>query len=1683
MENKAQMIDRKYRIVKSLGEGGFSEVLLVEGPQGPCALKLLKGQLESLKKSALEEFKNEFAILKDMRHPNIASILDFGFDEKEERYYYTSELIDGRDFITATEGMPLAAITDLFVQALRALAYLHSFRVYHFDIKAANVLVVEGEPPSVRIIDFGLAGIDPRQKLIGTPSYMSPEVIAREAADGRADLYSLGVLWYAAVTRQNPFRSTNRNETMERQLRLIPPPPSQLVSTIPGWLDAVILRLLEKNPADRFQSASAVIREINRQSGCAYPLETRETLISYVPAEGRFVGRAEELASIETDLARLATSTGVSGGCLVEGELGTGKTRLLREVKYRSQLKEIRVAWASAAHGEDFEEWCVALAAHVAEGKGLKAFILDDAQEALSDEVKRTRLLPLILRARRPAAAAAVWIALAARPISDASTRASLAALLQRDIRVGAFSREQLGEYLASLTGLASPPEPLLAGLFERTEGNPLFVTELVKSLIENGSLFDERGRWNASLFEDIGVDFSRVVIPGTVSDLLLRRTRSLSADATSLLEALAVSSRSATAHAAGVWAGVADPWPAVRELLQLGLLDRQAEFALAFHNALLGQALVEAMPPERRQQLHDAIARELRATAAPPEDILEQESQGSDAPAATAAAFELGEKALHIGHGEQAALYYRRALARADAGDVERQVELSMKLGEALLIGHDYAAATEQFAAVEKLIGAHAEEARLARWRIEMLVRLGGTFIKLQQFDRARAALHDARNALAAAGGDAARELTIENFLGSIRFFEGELADAQRIFEATRERAQALPEGAGRRITNNDLGMVLIAKRELDAAAKALAEDLARAEELGDDLLIGRAHYNLAQLAQTRGAREEAIASYNECVEVCRRSQNTELLLRAYNGLGNVYQAAGDPEQSLAFYERGLALHERIGDLRGGAAIAVNMGVVESQRGRNEAALDHLVPAVDYLRSLPTKAASDWTALSRGLLELGDLHRKEGRLEEARGSLEEARRIATRVLSASSHRFWILATLAEVSYAQGRAGELADLLRMLAPLATGEAERAALADLTRRLGTADAPVVKETTVELGPQARAAPLTSTTDEMPPRAEPISPQYLRILSINKLIVAESDLGYVLKTVLYYALDLSSAEAGAVLLLEDDGEITVACQRNMEGREDEIAWSRSLARRAIQEAKPLRSDDATADDRFAAEPSVCLHRLRSILCLPVRARGRVIGVLYLDHRYRPGVFASADMTLLEAFADQVGLAIESARRLKSAEEREAALADSLADARRRAEASEAALREAPQATELNFGTIAARSVAMRRILRTLDKVADTDIGVFLCGESGTGKELVARALHANHSRRCRGRFVAINCGAIPETLIESELFGYRAGAFTGAARDKKGLLEEASGGTLFLDEAGELPLALQVKLLRALQERECTRLGDTKPVALDLRVIAASNRDIDQMVKEGSFREDLFYRLCQIKVEMPPLRSRPEDLPMLAERFIEEAAPGRALRIHPALLRRFLAYAWPGNVRELMNVIQVSVALAEGNLIDERALPPHHPLAAAEAAAKVEAKVEVEARPQAKVEAEVEAERDLEVPDAKRSWADHERRIIAACFAAHGFRAKPAAAALGIAVATLYKRLKAYGLEDRSHPAYREPSADVRGRTIADCQPQIFAKALAAAGNRPRDAIANLRVSQGYFYKVIKRAKRP
>ncbi|MEM9593794.1 MAG: sigma-54-dependent Fis family transcriptional regulator [Acidobacteriota bacterium] len=409
--------------------------------------------------------------------------------------------------------------------------------------------------------------------------------------------------------------------------------------------------------------------------------------------------------------------------------------------------------------------------------------------------------------------------------------------------------------------------------------------------------------------------------------------------------------------------------------------------------------------------------------------------------------------------------------------------------------------------------------------------------------------------------------------------------------------------------------------------------------------------------------------------------------------------------------------------------------------------------------------------------------------------------------------------------------------------------------------------------------------------------PLGEWELRCLhDLARELLQLDDYDRMLDAVVHHALKTLRGERGFLVLQKGEG-LDYKVIRNW--RRDELEGdgepiSRSIVARVLERRQPELIEDALADHRFSKTDSVLRMRIRSVLAAPLEVDGEAVGVLYLEARSLDRLFGPRQFELFEHILELSSRALEGCIKRLVLEERNSLLeADFLASHR--------------------FPGIVTRDPGFMKILETVGQVAPSDLPVLVQGPSGTGKELIVRALHLN-SRRAKHRLVTVNCGAISPALLESELFGHLRGSFTGATRDKEGVIAAADGGTVFLDEVGELPMELQVKLLRTLQFGEVQQVGATRPTRVDVRFVAATNRDLEEEVANGGFREDLLYRLNVITLELPALAERPDDVLPLFYHFLGQtcAQTERPVpKVTPELEQVLQGYGWPGNVRELEN----------------------------------------------------------------------------------------------------------------------------------------------------------------------------
>ncbi|NUP06375.1 MAG: sigma 54-interacting transcriptional regulator [Polyangiaceae bacterium] len=900
----------------------------------------------------------------------------------------------------------------------------------------------------------------------------------------------------------------------------------------------------------------------------------------------------------------------------------------------------------------------------------------------------------------------------------------------------------------------------------------------------------------------------------------------------------------------------------------------------------------------------------------------------------------------------------------------------------------------------------------------------------------------------------------------GLAKSFLAKHDEARAWLASSVEIARALADARTLSITLGSLAFALQRTGKLDEAQTAYEEALTNAEAASDAGTLATTRLNLAGVAKAKGDLSQALVHLEAAVDMGRRSGRRATLRQALLNLANLDVYLGRLARARVSIET-LAL-ERMDLPPHFAAQLLALEGEHAAKSRELERAEALCRAcADAYRRLsrPVDAAE---AMLEGLFatfarvgntasstELADMRarvqeaeRLLGTSEAHRAALELARaKIAVfaqdvvqanaafdrsiKSAEASKKRDWLARAY------QARAAWYLEEGQRLAARRDREAALAVLEEIASRLPRDlrevywDDPMRRSLRdVEVSLHAPAAGQTLGASAIP-GAVVREDRFARLLEINRQIAGTYDLKRLLERVTDHAIALLAAERGFIILKSEredraPGDLSIHASRDQAGDDPHARFSQSIAERVIRSSEPIVTSSARDDIRMADYVSVHQLMLQSVACVPIRSRSAgTIGALYLETRLRSVASFAEELPLLVALADQVAIAIETARLVSENERRAQALEKAnseLEDARKKLEellghrtaqlqATRRDLRSARAVLKSHFGYegLVGTSEAMRRVYALIDRVKDTDVPVLLVGESGTGKEVVARAIH-NASPRARSPFLGLNCGAIPEHLLESELFGHVRGAFTGAERDRRGLFREATGGTLLLDEIGEMAHKMQAGLLRVLQEKVVRPVGGAREESVDTRVIAATHRDLQAMVEEGKFREDLFYRLNVIQVRVPPLRERIDDIPVLIDHFlgIFAARYHRERRsVSRAALKMLVAHRWPGNVRQLENALLNAWVLSDGPELEIEDFELTDPSAGAALRKPAPAGQPAAAAPS--VATSLDAHR-----------ANERDRILQALSACNWNRVR-AAELIGMPRRTFYRRLREYGIQ--------------------------------------------------------------
>jgi transcriptional regulator with GAF, ATPase, and Fis domain len=1530
----------RYAVQRELGRGASGRVLLAFDTlagNAPRAIKLVSGEQAG-------RLCWEFALLGRIAHPNLARVYEL---LRVDRPVPELEIADASAALVSelAEGLPasqmaaelqrdpealLALVLVVADGAARALAALHASGLTHGDLKPDNVVVHE-DRRSCKLIDLGLAAeVAPRSAASGTPGYMAPELFRGERGPA-ADLYALGVT-LQRLLRGMPVadgRTRSAAEHLAEALR-----PADAREPLPPWtppaLQRLIASLLEPNPDARLARAGEVaarVALIAHERGLALePAAGGGADDVPAPAERALAMAALPLVGHGTELDALVAALSEGLPCVVSGPSGSGRTRLVREAVRRLQSERLSAARPIPTYREverlpqDALELDTVL--HVAAGDAVS---VEDARSFLQAAAIEGRALALVLERSAPLGAE-LGLTLALAPLGEGELRR----LLEQALPGTRASAALVREAMAATGGLAGRlcrvlARGLAAGI-DVSRGSSLRALGAEAGALE---ALPEAARELAELLCVAGGELEHAAAEAALGagDPLAEAYRLLTS------AGLAVRSGSRLVLRVDVAAALRGALPPARvlalaarlpvreldgrALAHLWLARRDPARALAAFCEQVARLRADGRPEEAEQCAREGLAR-LPADAAVERlalalaDALRAQGRYADALASVAG----GESAralllraeLHRLSGardEARALATVAAAAHADA-DVAAEAEailarLAFDAGEL-----ERAERLAESASTR----AASETAALRAREVALLVRLArGEHVAAAE--GIRAALERARKA-----GLREAEARLSSLAGELARAEGDPHGAARRFATAFELADAAGEYHAAAAFLHNVGVQRLDCGEPGPAVLALREAARRLSRLGRGADSARALYNLGHAAQLVGADDVALASAKRAREAAGA---------AGDATTEAYATCLEAEMRLRFGERKAALALVAGLARAALApaaqamVAARTAALRLAAGDAAGAEQALLEAESLAGEAASAPAQIECALSRAQIALA---RGDG--EEARAAAERAHAQAQQGGSFDA-RMRALLIAAKAARGSGdpalAAGRLAEVRSLLDQAARGlsPSERA-------RLRAVD---VYRAAFEAAPRSIAG-------AGPSAADPHDERWRALAGTAKRLTAERRLPRLHEIVLDSAIELSGAERGYLVIKDRDGVPRVRAGRGLSQEDidkDELALSRSIVARVLGSGRALATMDAARDERLSSAASVHALSLRSVLAVPLRVRGEIAGALYLEDRLRPFAFGELELALLSDLSELASIALDSAQLMRG--ERRAARRLKVLRARlaRRVEAQALeleSLRSSQREITGEYAGIVGHSRAMQRVLALVGKVARSEVPVLICGESGTGKELIARAIH-DSSANAQGPFVSENCGAIPEPLLESALFGHVRGAFTGADRRRLGLFEVADGGTLFLDEIGEMSPAMQARLLRVLQDGEVRPVGSEQARRVRVRVLCATHRDLPARVAEGSFREDLFYRIAVVTLTLPALRERPEDVAPLVAHFVTKHAQGRSVEIDRRALAALARHGWPGNVRQLENEIRRALVLAEDVIALEHLSP--------------------------------------------------------------------------------------------------------------------------------------------------------
>ncbi|MGB3339891.1 MAG: sigma 54-interacting transcriptional regulator [bacterium] len=1552
----------KYKILGKIDESNYAIIYKIETSDKKVrALKIAR------KKTAAynELIVREFNILSEFKHPNIIAVHDFN----------TS---GGKSFFTLdyAEGKPINKYFKVFsndfiralIQIINGLGAFHNRGFVHGDLKPEHLLYDEHNHQVV-IIDFGFAGI-PKQllRIAGTFGYMAPEVIHGTTFDQRSDLYSLGIILYETLAGKK-FKKTFKP-----------------VASIPQEVNNILARLVAKEPMLRppLPELHRVISKFIKDKKSVVP----EYKVS-LPSTG-FV----EIPEIMKTLNAIN-----SGAIIINGDSGTGKSRLLHEMKLKYSAKGYRILFHNGADQTNFLNALshfLDIKEDIFNDKENRLQVYEDIHAALMTSAEKQKTLIIIDDIDRLSDYEIGLFRYLGYGIEQTNIIILAASVPGGSVNEIGFSSLNLRPFtcqeieillqktyfeikITSGTGLSSTMK-FAKWLYKQSGGLPLFIVEIMKMLNENGLFYFIENKWQIALNK-----LQMTTVPEKIDELLQKRIEPLKESELNTLELLALIEHPITPMI------ITNLIPkkgniAIERLKNMGLIMedmKDNERVLSIPHQILAKTVARQIKRSKAGQLRAKLIQILENAWTRHLDYLPILARLCDVNGDAAKAYKYAklaaDSAQKIYDYDSALLFheislrYAREIAKPDipmllikTGDLNQLIgnnKLAVKYYQQALkykikklkfkiyagLGRVYTAMGEHDQASEHLRKSlTCISQRESIDHIQAANRLAYALIMSDKITEASKILSDSLKS--------AKKNKNHEIMAETQYYDIVAEWSKKNTNKAIQKAKELLEFSQKYTltkstahTANILSMLYQEKNELDRVQQylAIAIDNFKKRKISSALLNAMA--NQASINYFHGKFNEAEKICADILSKAQQTNNRSIAVSALTTLASINKYHADFYQALTYAEQTLKI-DPINEL----AIS-DIAEILCFQGNTDKAVSFL--NIKY----PDKTAARYDfALARCNAVQGNTAEAEKLLKQGLHAIKDKKTdvydqrygyaAAMQVYYSIRQYNKSLAAakqLLAITNPQNRQYILAQAYVKLNDYACGNSSKLDITSVFDRLksihciydyahirrleiealekkGTEPENIVQllEHLNEIMGIFRSADAKTEIVQLEKIQMNMIPWILKAYSERAIahkyfntfsrlaeLISENlgDEAFI-EEILDLIVHTAHAERGALFLNTIDG-MRFAAGRNID--QTTIKDAGELSKTVIAKMnknKIIYTQDALSDPDFNIKKSVVINKIRAILCLPLAVAQNVVGALYLDSRVNTETFGAQDIDFLSAVS----------RILASVIERSIVFRETV---------EENILLKTKMIKEIGTGYLIGNSKTMKRVYDLVHSVAQTNSPVLLLGETGTGKGMLARLIHTK-SKRHAMKFRTINCGTIPETLLESELFGYKKGAFTDAASDKIGLLEEAHYGTVFLDEITNTSASFQAKILEAIEEKVVRRVGETQTRKIDVRFLFATNKDLEIEVEENRFRKDLYYRVNVFTIEVPPLRERTSDIPMLAQFFCDRYSKELGKNIHgfaPDALRVLTEYFWPGNVRELQNVIERTIVLAKGGYI--------------------------------------------------------------------------------------------------------------------------------------------------------------